>query len=422
MKSYQLFQQTRLWLGISVMVFLGLQRPALAETLVSSDKPLREVVIQVDGMFCPFCTFGVEKQLKKLSETSQVQIVLATGEAIVMLHPDAKYVESRFDKAIKQAGFTHSGIALRKRKDGLASALSLAIGTLPEKSISHRPNPNGFKYQRTIGEPGKALGQFNQPMDISFAREGWFVVAEAGNARIQQFHADGTPWRQWSISGDGRTSLTHPTGVAVGPEGDIWVSDYEADTISRYGADGTPQAQFGTWGREPGKFDSPTGLTFTAQGLLAIADFYNQRIQLFKPDGKWVRDLEGLNYPTRVTAAPNGLLWVADAYGYRVVAFDAKGNQVRVLGKKGHGPGEFDVSAGIALLPDNRLAVVDFMNHRIQTGTTDGTFISDLGTQGVEPGEFERPIDVALAPTGSLYVVDWGNNRIQVFTVSEMKR
>ena len=419
MSTKGLLQQTRLWLGVSVVAFIGLQNPVQAEPLASSDKPFRDVVIQVDGMFCPFCTFGVEKQLKKLSETSQVHIDLARGEAIITLHPDAEYVETHFDEAIKQAGFTHSGIALRKRKEGLAAALSLSVGTLPKKSIGHRPDPQGFVYQRTIGGPGKALGQFNQPMDIAFAPEGWFVVAEAGNARIQQFQADGTAWRQWALSGDGRTPLTHPTGVAVGPEGDIWVSDYEADTISRYGADGTPKGQFGTWGREPGKFDAPTGLAFTTQGLLAVADFYNQRIQLFNPEGKMVRVLEGLNYPTRVTAAPNGLLWVADAYGYRVVAFDAKGKQLRVVGKKGHGPGEFDVSAGIALLPDNRLAVADFMNHRVQTWTTDGTFESDLGTQGTGPGAFERPIDVGLAPDGSLYVVDWGNNRIQVFIVNE---
>lgn len=28
--------------------------------------PQREVVIKVYGMFCPFCTFGIEKRLKKL--------------------------------------------------------------------------------------------------------------------------------------------------------------------------------------------------------------------------------------------------------------------------------------------------------------------------------------------------------------------
>ena len=53
-----------------------------------------------------------------------------------------------------------------------------------------------------------------------------------------------------------------------------------------------------------------------------------------------------------------------DAYGYRVVAFDETGKQAREFGKKGQGPGAFDVSAGITLRPENRLMVADFMNLR----------------------------------------------------------
>ncbi len=52
---------------------------------------------------------------------------------------------------------------------------------------------------------------------------------------------------------------------------------------------------------------------------------------------------------------------------------------VQQFGQQGHKAGQFDVSAGIALLP------------------------------------VERPTDVARAPNGDLYVVGWGNHRIQVF-------
>ena len=53
---------------------------------------------------------------------------------------------------------------------------------------------------------------------------------------------------------------------------------------------------------------------------------------------------------------------------------------VQQCGQQGHEAGQFDVSAGIALLP------------------------------------VERPTDVARAPNSDLYVVDWGKHRIQVFT------
>jgi len=382
----------------------------------------REVVIKVNGMFCPFCTAGIEKRLKMLDETSEVRTDLAGGEAIVTLKPGAEFVEEHFADAIDRAGFSHSGIELRDARLGAARAEPSALGTVSAGNVTHG-KPAGWRYVRSIGGAGEDAGQFDQPMGIAFAQEGWFVVSDAGNARAQQFHPDGQPWRQWSVSGDGQSELRKPVGVAVGPDGDIWVTDYEADTIHHYGSAGEPRGVFGRSGNDEGEFDAPPGVAVTADGLLAVADFYNHRVQLVKPDGEFVRSLggqgysNGLNYPTRVTAAPDGRLWVADAYNYRVVVFDPlSGDIVRQFGKKGHGPGEFDVSSGIALLPGERVAVVDFMNHRVQIWTEQGDLLGDFGEQGDGPGQFERPTGIALSPDGRLYVVDWGNQRLQVFT------
>ncbi len=88
---------------------------------------------------------------------------------------------------------------------------------------------------------------------------------------------------------------------------------------------------------------------------------------------------------------------------------------VQQFGQQGHKAGQFDVSAGIALLPEERLAVADFQNHRVQIWPTNGEFLLTFGKQGTGNKQFERPTDVARAPNGDLYVVGWGNHRIQVF-------
>lgn len=394
----------------------------------SAQEPELEVVIKVNGMFCPFCTFGIEKRLKKLPETASVRTDLAAGEAIVTLKPGAEFIEQHFDDAIKRAGFSQSGIALRPATDEVSAAGSL--GTAPRSEVIHAPMKLRLTHIKTIGGPGEKPGEFAQPMSIAFAPDGWFVVTDAGAARVQQFHPDGSPWRQWSVMGDGQSPLLNPVGIAIGAQGEIWVSDYEADTISHYGPDGKPLGVFGQSGSEEGDLDAPSGVAITSEGEIAVADFYNHRVQLFSPEGKFIRALgahgmfrrfrsAGLNYPTRVTAAADGTLWVADAYNYRVVSFDRDGKLGVRLGKKGHKPGQFEVSAGIAMLPENRLIVADFMNHRLQLWTTRGKPLGDFGVEGAQPGQFERPIDVALAPDGNLYVVDWGNNRVQVFSVEE---
>ncbi len=385
-----------------------------------------EVVIKVDGMFCPFCTFGIEKRLRALDEAQTVRTDLGSSEAIVVLKPGAEFVENHFADAIKRAGFSQSGITLRNVPPGTGDVTVASIPPGAKTNITSAPGKVGFTFGRTIGGPGKGVGEFNQPMSIAFAPDGWFVVTDSGNARVQQFHPDGRPWRQWTISGNGKTPLGKPVGLAIGQDGDIWVSDYEADTINHYGPDGTPRGAFGGSGKAPGKLDAPSGLAVMPDGHIAVADFYNHVVQLFSPQGKFLRAIGtqgifrrlrsgGLNYPTRVTASPDGTLYIADAYNYRVAVFREDGEFVRAFGEKGTGPGQVDVSAGIALMSDGTLFVADFMNHRIHHWTKDGNFLGSFGSQGAAPGEFERPIDVALSPAGSLYVVDWGNNRVQVF-------
>ncbi len=92
---------------------------------------------------------------------------------------------------------------------------------------------------------------------------------------------------------------------------------------------------------------------------------------------------------------------------------------VQQFGQQGHKAGQFDVSTGIALLPEERLAVADFQNNRVQVWTANGEFLLTFGKQETGNKQCERPTDVARAPNGDLYVVDWGNHRIQVFEERE---
>ena len=128
-------------------------------------EPMREVVIKVDGMFCPFCTFGIEKRLNLLPETAAVRTDLAAGEAIVTLKPEAEFVAKHFAAAIKRAGFTHSGITLREvaasTKEATKGDSTPAIPPLPQRDIAPAPSEIGFTFKKVIGEAGITPGQFD---------------------------------------------------------------------------------------------------------------------------------------------------------------------------------------------------------------------------------------------------------------------
>ena len=72
--------------------------------LVSSFSFADDAIFYVDGMSCPFCTFGLEKKLNKIGGITDVQIILKTGE--VKVSSTKKLKEATLKEAVKDAGFS----------------------------------------------------------------------------------------------------------------------------------------------------------------------------------------------------------------------------------------------------------------------------------------------------------------------------
>ena len=78
----------------------------------------REVlVIQVTGMTCPFCVYGVEKSLSKLPGVEKVEVSLEGKKVRVVMKSDHTADEMRIRKAIRDAGFTPGKIERRTEEE-----------------------------------------------------------------------------------------------------------------------------------------------------------------------------------------------------------------------------------------------------------------------------------------------------------------
>jgi len=71
--------------------------------------------------------------------------------------------------------------------------------------------------------------------------------------------------------------------MAFEQTGHILVSDFYNNRVQVFKPDGTYVDQFGEEGKAPGQFDGPTGLAWSPAGDLYVADFHNHRIQRFRP-------------------------------------------------------------------------------------------------------------------------------------------
>lgn len=86
----------------SLILFSGSQ-------LLAKDKT-QKVVIKVEGLYCPFCSYGLEKQVKKIKGFKSVQINIKDGTAEIEFKPDAKVSEKSILTAVDDAGFDLGGV------------------------------------------------------------------------------------------------------------------------------------------------------------------------------------------------------------------------------------------------------------------------------------------------------------------------
>lgn len=77
----------------------------------------RQAVITVEGLQCPFCAYGIQKQLKKLPGATKVEVELAENQAIVSFKAGTDVSDDRLREAVRKAGFTADAIEWRSCAD-----------------------------------------------------------------------------------------------------------------------------------------------------------------------------------------------------------------------------------------------------------------------------------------------------------------
>ena len=112
-----------------------------------------------------------------------------------------------------------------------------------------------------------------------------------------------------------------PTNVARAPDGSLYISDgYGNCRVHKFDAQGRLLFSWGTPGHAPGEFNLPHGIAVDTDGLVYVADRENSRVQLFTPEGTYLREWTATARPMQVRFDNQGLAWVCDL-GWRAGKF-----------------------------------------------------------------------------------------------------
>lgn len=227
-----------------------------------------------------------------------------------------------------------------------------------------------------------------------------------------------------ALTGEKQSSegMGKPYAVAV-HRGRVFVSDSAERVVKVFDV---PEGRYFTIGGEDtGALAKPLGIDVDAVGNLYVADVSSKDVKIYTRDGKFLRKISGpklFDRMSSVTVDQAGTrLYVVDIGGvssehHRVLVFDAQsGEHLYDIGKRGAGPGEFNLPRDVAVGKDGDLYVVDGGNFRVQKFDANGKFLKSFGAVGKQGGSFARPKEIAVDNDDNLYVVDSAFGNFQIF-------
>lgn len=65
--------------------------------------------IQVAGLSCPFCAYGIEKKLSAIPGVERVETNIKEGTVVVVMKDGTTLDRKRAERAVREAGFTLKG-------------------------------------------------------------------------------------------------------------------------------------------------------------------------------------------------------------------------------------------------------------------------------------------------------------------------
>lgn len=228
------------------------------------------------------------------------------------------------------------------------------------------------------------------------------------------------------LTGEARSSegLSKPYAIAV-HRGRIYVSDSAERFVKVFDVPAGRHFKIGDKEGD-GQLTKPLGLDIDEAGTLYVADATTKQIVVFDRDGNYLRKIAGPKFFDRlssVTVDPLGhRVYVVDIGGvssdqHRVRVFDAHtGKHLMDIGKRGGGPGEFNLPRDVAVGKNGQLYVVDGGNFRVQIFDSNGKYVQSFGTVGKQLGNFARPKEAATDREGNVYVADAAFGNFQIFT------
>lgn len=236
---------------------------------------------------------------------------------------------------------------------------------------------------RTSDHIGSGKGDetiyLDQPAGLALDRGNNLYVCESTAKRISVFSPGEKLLRTMDISKHAK----QPVGLAIDHERNrLLVGDVRAQVVLVFDLNGELKLTIGKegGGDADGAFLFPAMMAVMRNGNIVVADSMNARVQMFDPDGKFIRK----------------------------------------FGSRGDGPSDFQIIKGIAVDSENHIYITDAKSHNVKIYSETGDYLLSIGgaysaERQMAPGGFLIPQGIFIDQNDRIYVADQMNGRFQIY-------
>ncbi len=331
----------------------------------------------------PLILWWLGKSIMQLraANISRVGVILLSAISLAVLtscspeNPNERALDSKIFSRVEVIGTRGTGAGELNKPRSVAVDHQDNLYVVDMTGRVQKFSPDGhflLSWRMHVEDPGKIKGE---PKGMGTDNDGNIIVVEPHYQRVNLFTPEGKRLEQWGERGTNAGQFIMPRAVAINSHGDYFIPEYtEVDRVQQFtGKDKKLARVIGHTGTENGQFDRPEGVCEDAQDRLYVADSCNHRIQVFSPDGQWLRSYGHagsgpgeFSYPYDIRVDKAGRQYVCEFGGSRLQVFDANDRPLEVIGGPGAAPGQFSNPWSMAFDSEGDLYVADSQNHRVQ--------------------------------------------------------
>lgn len=198
-----------------------------------------------------------------------------------------------------------------------------------------------------MGSPISSIDCKSGPVGVAVNQQDEVFITQWDGHCITVFGSNGEYLRSFGSYGHLRGRFWYPHGIAVDNVGNIFIADLNHNRVQKFSSQGDFLAEANTG-------SSPRGISFNAYNCLVYVSCDAGYIKVFYHDLSYLGTLSmdgtylgQLDTPRHIACDKAGNVYVADSGNCRVQVFTPEGKFLKKLG--GIGKGELHLPMGIAI-------------------------------------------------------------------------